>query len=392
MMRQSRARSIAMLAAAIAAASPTGRAAAAPTTRQRPAAVTIDTVARPERHGREGRREPRGRVQPHPSRIQRRLRRSAARRRRACSRRSPPRSPPATTPTSPTSSAPTSPNLARSPKVARPDRRGRTTGDLDWDDFYPPARDAVTVNGRVARASRRSSTTLAVVYNKKLFAEAGDPEPKADWTWDDFRDDRQAAHRPGRRDRSAPAGRARGDEDTVWRLWPMVWQAGGDMLTADGKRSASTAQPACRRFDVVASCAQDELGLHRHQARQRADVPAVQQRPIGMVLDRTVAAARLIDAKVDYGVAPLPTFGGEPLTISGPDTWTIFDNGDDALDGGDRVRAVARLSPAQDAAWVTEAGTLPLRRGTAQAARIGATTRRTSPGSSVFIDALDGAA
>ena len=35
----------------------------------------------------------------------------------------------------------------------------------------------------------------------------------------------------------------------------------------------------------------------------------------------------IISAKVDYGVVPMPTFSGKPVTISGPDTWMVFDNG-----------------------------------------------------------------
>ena len=27
---------------------------------------------------------------------------------------------------------------------------------------------------------------MTMFYNKKMFADAGDPEPDPDWTWDDF--------------------------------------------------------------------------------------------------------------------------------------------------------------------------------------------------------------
>ena len=35
----------------------------------------------------------------------------------------------------------------------------------------------------------------------------------------------------------------------------------------------------------------------------------------------------IMDAGVDYDVVPLPSYTGRPVTISGPDTWTVFDNG-----------------------------------------------------------------
>ena len=36
----------------------------------------------------------------------------------------------------------------------------------------------------------------------------------------------------------------------------------------------------------------------------------------------------ITETKVDYGVVPMPSFNGKPVTISGPDTWMVFDNGD----------------------------------------------------------------
>ena len=91
----------------------------------------------------------------------------------------------------------------------------------------------------------------------------------------------------------------------------------------------------------------------------------------------------------DFGVAPLPTFGGAPLTISAPDTWTLFDNGKRRAKAA--VEFVQWLNqPAQDARWVVDAGSLPLRKGTAQEPKWKAYQEKT-PGLSVFVSALDGA-
>jgi multiple sugar transport system substrate-binding protein len=62
---------------------------------------------------------------------------------------------------------------------------------------------------------------------------------------------------------------------------------------------------------------------------------------------------------------PMPTYGGQPVTISGPDTWMLFDN------GSDRAKAVTTFAqwltqPKQDAQWDIDAGSLPLRHSTAQ--------------------------
>ena len=71
---------------------------------------------------------------------------------------------------------------------------------------------------------------LAVVYNTKLFKEAGVPFPSDDWTWDDFR----ATAKQMTDDSRGIVGTAwpgTGDEDTTWRIWPLVWQLGGDVLS-----------------------------------------------------------------------------------------------------------------------------------------------------------------
>ena len=73
-------------------------------------------------------------------------------------------------------------NFARSDKLL-----DLTDSDkIDIDKFYPAGRESATVDGRV-RAVPALIDNLAVVYNTKLFKEAGVPFPSDDWTWDDFR-------------------------------------------------------------------------------------------------------------------------------------------------------------------------------------------------------------
>jgi multiple sugar transport system substrate-binding protein len=60
-------------------------------------------------------------------------------------------------------------------------------------------------------------------------------------------------------------------------------------------------------------------------------------------------------------VAPLPSFGGEHTTIAGPDTWAIFDNGDDKSEAA--VEFVSWLTaPKQQIRWLSAAGSLPTRK------------------------------
>jgi multiple sugar transport system substrate-binding protein len=276
-------------------------------------------------------------------------------------------------------------NLARSDKVM--DLTDAVNEpDFGWDDYYTPARDATMVNDRV-RALPALIDDLAVVYNKKLFAAAGVDEPAEGWTWDDFIATSKALTN---RDEGTfgTAWPAVGDEDTVWRIWPAVWQGGGDIITDDGKAGFG-GEPGEQAFDMVNRLAQDGSVYVDTKPDSDQTYQLFNNGKIGMVVTGPWQLPDFIAAKVDFGVAPLPTFGGEPLTISAPDTWTIFDNGDARSKAA--IEFVQWLnSPEQDAKWVTKAGSLPLRKGTADQPQWAA-YQKDVPGLSVFLDGLDGA-
>jgi multiple sugar transport system substrate-binding protein len=67
----------------------------------------------------------------------------------------------------------------------------------------------------------------------------------------------------------------------------------------------------------------------------------------------------ILDAGVDYHVVPLPTFSGHAVTISGPDTWTLFDNGPARVEAT-RTFVSWLIDPQQDVLWDLGAGSLPL--------------------------------
>jgi multiple sugar transport system substrate-binding protein len=86
---------------------------------------------------------------------------------------------------------------------------------------------------------------------------------------------------------------------------------------------------------------------------------------MGMVPTGPWQLPDFIDNKTEYGVVPLPSFNGKNVTIAGPDTWTVFDN------GSARVAAAVKFltfltDGAQDVQWASQAGSLPLRNSTAQ--------------------------
>jgi multiple sugar transport system substrate-binding protein len=125
--------------------------------------------------------------------------------------------------------------IAKSPKTVDLTRRVRDPS-FRYTDIWPAARLAATVNGKVVGLPALIDN-LALVYNKKLLRAAGVPFPTARWTWADLE---RAAKRLTNRSKKVFgwAYVADGSEDTVWRYWALLWQAGGDILTPDGKHAA----------------------------------------------------------------------------------------------------------------------------------------------------------
>jgi len=58
--------------------------------------------------------------------------------------------------------------------------------DFPLNDYSLPLREAFTYNSRLYGLAKDFST-LSVIYNKDIFKKAGVREPKAGWTWQEFR-------------------------------------------------------------------------------------------------------------------------------------------------------------------------------------------------------------
>jgi multiple sugar transport system substrate-binding protein len=278
-------------------------------------------------------------------------------------------------------------NLARSPKALDLTAAVKTKA-WNWDDFYPAAREAVTIDGKV-RAVPALIDSMAVVYNKRVFREAGIPAPKADWTWDEYR---EIARKLTNKSKGVfgTGWPGVGDEDTVWRLWPMIWDLGGDVLAPGGEQVGYGGQPGLRALTLLNEMATQDKSVYIDKTAGSEKMYQVfNSNRMGMVPTGPWELPEIIEAKADYGVVPMPTFNGKPVTIAGPDTWMLFDN------GADRARAAQEFAqwltqPAQDARWDVAAGSLPLRRSTA-AQDVWKQHVAELEGLSTFVDALGNA-
>ncbi|MEU6674881.1 ABC transporter substrate-binding protein [Streptomyces sp. NPDC046925] len=248
-------------------------------------------------------------------------------------------------------------SVARSPEVVDLTSHVRG-GPTPWRNFWAPAREAVTINGQI-RAVPAVLDCLAVVCNKKLFAEAGIELPEPGWTWDEFTD-------TARRLTDASKGRfgtgwpGTGDEDTVWRMWPLVWDLGGDVIADDG-HSIGFAEEGVRALEVVRDLARDKSVYIDPKPGSEQMYQVFLSDRMGMVPTGPWQLPDITQAKIDYHVVPLPSFSRRPVTISGPDTWTVFDNGPARAEAA-RTFVTWLNQPAQDSHWAVEAGSLPLSR------------------------------
>lgn len=112
----------------------------------------------------------------------------------------------------------------------------RDATEIGLDDYYPEIQAAMQDHGRYYVIPEALNVAL-LYYNRRMFREAGLPEPTADWTWDDLVRNASALTK-------APVG----DQPGVWgcsRLegWWGEWltyvrQAGGAVFTSDGRRCA----------------------------------------------------------------------------------------------------------------------------------------------------------
>lgn len=247
-------------------------------------------------------------------------------------------------------------NLARSPKVVDLTDAVKAP-DVNFDDFWPGARSVVTVDGRI-RAIPALVDDLAVVYNKKLFKQAGIPEPSPDWTWDDFRATAKKLTDPSK-GAFGTGWPGVGDEDTVWRIWPMVWQNGGDILSQDGKQVGFSDDSGLKSLDLIYQMAAVDKSIYVDTTPGSEKMMRVfNSGRMGMMPTGPWALTDF--PNVDYGVVRLPSFSSEHTTITGPDTWMVFDNGDA------RKKAATEFilwftAPKQDLEWAMETGSLPLR-------------------------------
>jgi multiple sugar transport system substrate-binding protein len=211
-------------------------------------------------------------------------------------------------------------NIAKSPKTLDLTQRVHQPG-FHFDDIWPSARLAATVNGKVVGVPALIDN-LALVYNKKLFRRAGVPFPTRNWTWSTFEKAAKKLTNHGKK-QFGWAYVNDGSEDTVWRFWALLWQAGGNILTPDGKKAAFDSPAGVKALTLLQQMAVKDKSVYFDSGNGNY-ANLFNSGRIAMLYTGPWDLASF--PNVDYGVQILPRDRNHQ-TISGPDNWVLFDNG-----------------------------------------------------------------
>jgi multiple sugar transport system substrate-binding protein len=269
-------------------------------------------------------------------------------------------------------------NIARSPAAVDLSSMIQSDPSVNWDDFWPAERQAVQVGPKIIGVPALVDN-LALVYNTKLFDQAGIPYPSDTWTWDDFR-----AAAKKLTDQSAKqfgwAYVADGSEDTVWRFDALLWQAGGDILDSDNTKAEFNSPAGVKAATLLQQMATVDHSVYLDNGNGNY-ANLFNSGKIAMLFTGPWDLSGFTD--VHYGVQILPGDQSHQ-TISGPDQWVMFNR------GSDRTKAAWTFlkwftSPAEALQWSQATGDLPIRQSIAKLPQYQQYTQK-YPGAATFVE------
>jgi multiple sugar transport system substrate-binding protein len=276
------------------------------------------------------------------------------------------------------------PNVAQISQVVNLTQVVKRPG-VNWDDFYVGERDVATVNGKVIGMPALVDN-LAVVYNKTLFSQAGLQPPGPDWTWPQFAADAKKLTDPAKK-QYGTAYVTPGSEDTTWHYEALLWEAGGQILTADNKKAAFDTPAGLTALNTLKTMAVTDKSMYLDPTDQAYE-NIFNSGKIGMLVTGPWDLSTFPNVK--YGVQVMPSFPGTSgghQTISGPDNWVIFNNGSARVSAAEKF-LIWLTAPAQVKSWSLQTGNLPIRASVGNAAGFGQQMDATTPGMDAFISNL----
>jgi multiple sugar transport system substrate-binding protein len=273
------------------------------------------------------------------------------------------------------------PNVAQIPQVVNLTQVVQRPG-VNWDDFWTGERAVATVNGKVIGIPAVVDN-LAVVYNKTLFAKAGLQSPGPDWTWQQFEADAQKLTDPAIK-QFGTAYVTPGTEDTVWHWEALLWEAGGQLLTADNKKAAFDSAAGLMSLNTLRTMAVTDKSMYLDPS-DSAYSNLFNSGKLGMLVTGPWDLSAFPNVK--YGVQVMPTYPGTSgghQTISGPDNWVIFNNSPARVAAAEQF-LLWLTAPAQVKYFAVQTGNLPTRQSVGDAAAVSQQMNAALPGVGAFV-------
>ena len=129
-------------------------------------------------------------------------------------------------------------------------------GDINWDRFVDAGKQAGHRRRPAARDPGASSTTWPWSTTRRSSTTPASPTRPTTGRWDDFLKTAAELNDPDAGS-SGFGWPGTGDEDTTWRIWPLVWQQGGDIVNEDGDSVGFDGASGEAALNVVAQAAAD---------------------------------------------------------------------------------------------------------------------------------------
>jgi multiple sugar transport system substrate-binding protein len=185
----------------------------------------------------------------------------------------------------------------------------------DWKNIYKGPKNAIT-DGDHVYAIPIGSNSLALYYNKKMFADAGVQEPPK--TWDELV---EVAKKVTKSPIYGIAFSAPNDEQCTWQWEPFLWSNGGSLLDL----SSDKAKQALKLWvDLVqnGSASHDVVNWQQGDAYQFIGGTAAM-----MVMGPWMLPA-VKRSGVDFGIVPIPApkAGDKPVVPLGGECWCVMKN------------------------------------------------------------------
>lgn len=186
----------------------------------------------------------------------------------------------------------------------------RDAAELNLDDIPAGLMNISKIDGKTY-AMPIGFTTQVVFYNKDMFTAAGVPEPQAGWTWDDLRADAAKF----RNAETKTYGYAVDAKPDPFDFEQFFWSNGTKYISDDGKTldGYMNSPEAVEVLTMFADMIKSEEAVALNIGDDTPGSSLFKAGKIAMFQSAMWSKTGIDESGINYGVAPLPSFGSKPV-------------------------------------------------------------------------------